>query len=130
MSLVLPIKQRIIKNYKDSIKDTSTLKSVFNTNDGYAKNVFPTVPHADGKSVILNTKSRFFTEDIPYGLCVLKSIADMFKVDVPNIERIIKWHQKFMDVKILGDDNKFIPSSIPSSGIPQKYGVTNAYELV
>lgn len=115
---MIPIKQRIIKNYKDSIKDTSTLRSVFNTNDGYAKNVFPTILHSDGKSVLLNTKSRFFTEDVPYGLCVLKAIADLFKVSVPHIERILKWHQKFMDIKFIDEENKFIPTSISQTGIP------------
>mmetsp|Transcript_16782 Transcript_16782/g.19432 ORF Transcript_16782/g.19432 Transcript_16782/m.19432 type:complete len:177 (-) Transcript_16782:171-701(-) len=80
MSSLNPIKQRISDNYKDSIKDFSTLKSVFNTNDGYAKNVFPTVPHPDGKSVVLNTKSRFFSEDIPYGLVILKNMGDILGV--------------------------------------------------
>lgn len=80
--------------------------------------------------MLLNTKSRFFTEDIPYGLCVLKSIGDMFGVPVPNVERVLKWHQKFMDDKFLQDDNTWDLSKIGKTGIPQKYGVTNCYQLV
>jgi opine dehydrogenase len=57
------------------VTDTSTLKSVFNTNDGYAKNIFPTIPNPDGEGVVLNTGCRFFAEDVPYGLCVLKAIG-------------------------------------------------------
>jgi opine dehydrogenase len=89
---VLPIKQRIINNYKDSISDTSTLKTVFNTNDGYSKNVFPMVPHKSGKGVVLNTKFRFFTEDIPYGLCILKAIGQLVRTSTPKIDEVIQWH--------------------------------------
>jgi opine dehydrogenase len=130
MTALHPIKKRISYNYKDSISDFSTLKSVFNTNDGYAKNVFPTVPHADGKHVVLNTNSRFFNEDIPYGLCVLKNIGDLLKVDMPNAEKMIRWHQKFMPYDFIDKEGNFIEENIEKTGIPLKYGVKSPYQLV
>ena len=110
--MVHPIKTRIMNNYADSIKDTSTLKTVFNTNDGYAKNVFPMVPHADGKNVVLNKKCRFFTEDIPYGLCILKNIGDMLEVPMKATEECIYWHQKFMDIDFIDSEGNFIEEAI------------------
>lgn len=129
MTALHPIKKRISYNYKDSIKDFSTLKSVFNTNDGYAKNVFPTVPHPDGKSVMLNTKSRFFSEDIPYGLVILKSIGDLLKVPMKNTEKMIIWHQRFMDDKFVDEDGNLIEESLEKSGAPAKYGIKTPYHL-
>lgn len=129
LSPVHPIKQRISYNYKDSISDFSTLKSVFNTNDGYAKNVFPTLPHPDGKSVVLNTKGRFFYEDIPYGLVILKSIGDLLGVPMTNAEKMIQWHQKFMDIKYIDEDNNLIEEVLPKTGAPAKYGIKTAYQL-
>ena len=64
--------------------------SVFNTNKGYAGVAFPVIPKGDG--VVLNTGCRFFTEDIPFGLIILKTLADFTEVKVPNIERQILWH--------------------------------------
>lgn len=129
MSALHPIKQRISYNYKDSIKDFSTLKSVFNTNDGYAKNVFPTVPHSDGKSVVLNTKGRFFYEDIPYGLVVLKNIGDLLGVPMKNTEKMIQWHQKFMDEKFVDEEGNLIKESLHLTGAPVNYGIKSAYHL-
>ena len=130
MSPLHPIKDRISYNYKESIKDFSSLKSIFNTNDGYSKNVFPTLPHPDGKSVVLNTKGRFFYEDIPYGLCILKNFGDLFGVPMKNIEKMILWHQKFMDYDLIDQEGNFIPEAIEKTGIPLKYGIKTAYQLV
>ena len=41
LSLLLPIKERIIKQYSSQISDKSTLQSVFSTNKGYDILVFP-----------------------------------------------------------------------------------------
>lgn len=35
-----------------------------------------------------------------------------------------------MDVKFLNDKNEFIADSIQHTGIPQKYGIRTAYEIV
>lgn len=124
-----PIKERISYNYKDSITDFSTLKSVFNTNDGYAKNVFPSVPAPNGDGIILNTKTRFFSEDIPYGLCILKNMGDILGVPMKNTEKIIRWHQKFMDDKFVDEDGNLIEDIIEKTGAPAKYGIKTSYQL-
>lgn len=126
LSLLLPIKERIIKQYSNQISDKSTLKTVFSTNTGYDILVFPTKKVSDG--VVINVDSRFFWEDIPYGLCILKNYGDVFGVPMPNTERIIKWHQKFMGVKFLDEDNRFI--NIHLTGAPAKYGYTTKEDLV
>jgi opine dehydrogenase len=130
MSPLHPIKKRISYNYKDSITDFSTLKSVFNTNDGYSKNVFPTVPAANGDGVVLNTKSRFFDEDIPFGLCIIKNFGDLLGVPMKNTEKIIRWHQRFMDDDFVDEDGNFIKESMHKTGAPLRYGITSPYTLL
>ena len=71
------------------------MKTVFNTNQGYKTCKFPVIKKGNG--VVLNLKCRFFTEDIPYGLCILKDLARLFKVSTPMIDAMIEYHQKFMD---------------------------------
>jgi hypothetical protein len=45
-----------------------------------------------------NLKSRYFTEDFPYGLAILKMIADKCNVAVPQIDKVLDWGKK-----IIGD---------------------------
>jgi len=42
--------------------------------------------------VVPNLDSRFFWEDIPYGLCILKDIAEMAQVPTPVIDKMIEFH--------------------------------------
>ncbi len=52
LSLLLPIKERIIKQYTNQITDKSTLKTVFSTNSGYDHLVFP-MKQVPGSAFIL-----------------------------------------------------------------------------
>jgi len=92
---VLPIKERICTMYEGSISDTSSLKRVFNTNVGYSRVVFPMIP-ADPSNpngnVVLNKNARFFWEDVPFGLVILKDIGNILGVPTPNITKQIVWH--------------------------------------
>ena len=64
--------------------------SVFKTNNGYKTVKVPVVEIEGG--VVLNLKGRFFTEDVPYGLCVLKGIATMVGANTPGIDKMIYFH--------------------------------------
>ena len=78
---------------------------------------------------MLNVKSRLFTEDVPYGLCILKDIADKVNVEVPNVVKIGEWHQKFMDIKYFVD-GKLNPETLHLTGAPSQYGIKTIEELV
>lgn len=49
----------------------------------------------------LDVKHRYFSEDIPFGLILIKSIAERVKVCTPNIDLIINWAQKVMNKEFL-----------------------------
>ncbi|WP_428353990.1 NAD/NADP octopine/nopaline dehydrogenase family protein [Methyloprofundus sp.] len=40
--------------------------------------------------------NRYFTEDIPLGLCIYKVVADIVNVATPTIDKVIIWAQSHM----------------------------------
>lgn len=90
LSLVIPLKDRIVKQYGESVSDSTNMKTTFRTNKGYATVKIPIKPVKDG--VIVNVDGRIFWEDIPYGLCILKDLAQMLNVNTPGIDKMTEWH--------------------------------------
>lgn len=79
--------------YAGQISDKSSLKSIFNSNLAYSKATFPMLPVDEkGEKVTLNLNARFFWEDVPYGLLILKDIGNLVKIETPNIDRMIIFH--------------------------------------
>lgn len=104
LSQIMPIKERIESMYDGQVSDTSSLKRVFNTNIGYSRVPFPMIPvDKTGEKVTLNLNARFFWEDVPFGLVILKDIGELVEVKTPNIDRMIVFHQKFMPVKYIDE---------------------------
>lgn len=60
---------------------------------------------------IPNLCSRYFTEDIPYGLLLIKYISEIQKVETPNIDKVINLCQKIMSKNYI-KDNRIIHDSI------------------
>ena len=87
----------------------------------------PKVPNR----VILNKNARFFWEDVPYGLCILKDIGRILGVEPPNCTKQIVWHQKFMPVKYVdANTGDFLPGALAKTGAPSAYGITTPEQLV
>jgi hypothetical protein len=87
--------------YKGQVGDETSLLTVFRTNIGYRRVPFPMLPvegqdltkiPAGEELVKLNLNARFFWEDMPYGLCILKDIGEIVGVDTPNITRNLIFH--------------------------------------
>ena len=90
--------------YEGQISDKSSLKRIFNTNIGYSRVPFPMVPiDKTGEKVTLNLQARFFWEDVPFGLVILKDIATLVDVKTPVMDKMIAFHQKFMPVKYIDE---------------------------
>jgi len=70
---------------------------------------------------------RFFTDDIHYGLCIAKWIADQLSLDVPTIDSIINWAQQLRNEKIIDGDKLLLDSESLTSGFMS--GIPPMYEL-
>ena len=121
------MKERIINQYSNQIRDKSTMQSVFRTNIGYSTLKIP-VKKVEG-GVIPDIDGRIFWEDIPYGLCILKNIADMVYVKTPWINKMIEWHQKFMN-KTYMIDGELVPEILKETGAPRRYGIETIQQLL
>ena len=133
LTQVLPIKERIISMYGAQVKDTSNLTRVFQSNQGYSRVTFPMVPSQEEQGkVVLNLNARFFWEDVPYGLLILKDIGELAGVPTPAVDKQILFHQKFMPVKYLDEKTLQIldNQAVKDSGAPRAYGITSLTELV
>ncbi|CEL95619.1 unnamed protein product [Vitrella brassicaformis CCMP3155] len=133
LSLVLPLGERVIRQYGSDVSDRSSLKMIFVSNRGYQGCVTPTKCLHDGAGKVLgylpDVDSRLFWEDIPYGLCVLKGIAEMLGVSTPAVDAMIEWHQKWMGKQfILG--HKLNPATVKDTAAPPAYGMSSLVDLV
>jgi NAD/NADP octopine/nopaline dehydrogenase, alpha-helical domain len=128
LDAVQPLKDRIISQYGEQVKDRSNTWSVFTSNTGYRVMTVPMVQ--DGNNdFVLNTKARTFVEDIPFGLVVLKDLAELVQVEVPFITECIVWHQQMMG-KDYVVDGKLNRALIHETGAPSKYGFDSIDKLI
>ena len=93
----------------------------------------PTIQLESGEWII-DKDHRFFTDDIHYGLCIAKWIADQLSLDVPTIDSIIHWAQKLRNEKII-EGNKLLLGSKSltqefMSGIPPVYGLNSIDDIL
>lgn len=127
LSAIIPMKDRIIKQYGEQVKDRTNLKTVFCSNIGYSTLKFPTLQVEGG--VIPNIEGRFFWEDIPFGLCILKDISNILGLETPGFDKMIGWHQKFMNKQFI-INGKLNPKELGNTGAPSRYGIRTVEELL
>jgi len=72
--------------------------------------------------------NRYFTEDIPYGLLIIKSFAILTGTATPTIDKIIVWMQDKIGKKYLAG-NKLEGKDLYKSGIIQNFGIKTIKEL-
>ncbi len=73
--------------------------------------------------------NRYFTEDVPYGLLILRSIADICGVSTPGMDQVISELQDYSGKKYL-EKNKLKGEDVKYSGIPQNYGIKTKQQLI
>ncbi|CEG50121.1 octopine dehydrogenase [Plasmopara halstedii] len=130
LSDVLPMGDRVVKHYGEDVSDRSSLLQIFRTNRGYAGCATPLTELSKGQYQPA-VNSRLFWEDIPFGLCILKNIAEMLgNFPTPRIDFMIRWHQQFMGVEFLSPDGQLNARELWRTGAPNKYGVHTLEDLV
>lgn len=75
-----------------------------------------------GDKFKLDLKSRYFIEDWPYGLCIIKGFAVIVGVETPMIDTVIRWYEKLVGKEYFVD-NEFIGKDIAETSIPQNFGI-------
>lgn len=82
----------------------------------------------DGR-FFLDKENRYFTADFPYGLCIIKGFAEIFQINTPNIDKVLKWYERLTNVEYF-IKNKFIGKDLYKTGIPQNYGLLSVDHVI
>lgn len=124
---VLPLGFSIRSAYADDIADASTLRSCIATNRAYAGIRAPMVAVDGGYAP--DFQCRFYLEDVPHGLVVIKGVAELADVATPAIDRVLSWCQTKMGCEYLVD-GKLQGKDVRDSGAPQRYGMNSLESLL
>ena len=128
LSRIIPCKDRIKEHYGDQVDDYSTLKSTFNTAKMYRKSKFAMKDVEGG--VIPDVNHRHFMDDIPYGLCAVKDVAQRLGVKVPIIDHMIYWHQTIMGKSfVTGPDYSYLDGTdLCETGCLSQFGYSDGIQ--
>jgi opine dehydrogenase len=118
-----------VKQYGADVADTTSLKAIFNTNKGYVGCNTP-MKEVPNRGFVPLVNSRLFDEDIPFGLCILKNLAEMLgNFPTPKIDQLIEWHQQFMGKQFLVN-GQLNPKLLVHTGAPKRYNLKNLDDVV
>ena len=118
---VLPIYDWLLRSYPNYISDGSTLRRAFNTNQAYAGLRIPTRSTGPDTFVVDYT-ARYLSEDVPYGLVVIRGIAELVDVRTPTIDEVIVWAQTRLGKQYMANGILSGPD-LTETRAPQVYGI-------
>ena len=107
--------------YDSTIADIKSSFTEYGTLDAIPT---PVVLNENGKWEI-DRSHRFFMDDIFYGNCIAKWIAEQFNIDTPAIDEILTWAQEVRQEQIIKDHKLVIDS--PDLNKPFKTGIPTVY---
>lgn len=77
---------------------------------------------------VIDYTNRYFTEDIPYGLLIIKSLGCLLGQETPMIDKVIRWTQQRMNREYLTDSG-LDGRDIAQSGILSNYDIRTIRDL-
>ncbi|MFN0108228.1 MAG: NAD/NADP octopine/nopaline dehydrogenase family protein [Blastocatellia bacterium] len=122
LAQVIPMYDWDIGCYGNDIQDKTNLMTALRTNSGYVGITHPMTQTNDGKYVP-DFNHRFLTEDIPFGLVVIRGIAEIVGTPTPRIDEVLKWCQQKLGKEYLVD-SKLSGKDLITTRCPQRYGFT------
>ncbi len=80
-------------------------------------------PMCKGKQgYIPDITSRYFEEDFPYGLCIIKGFAVVAGVETPNIDKVLHWYEKLKQVSYY-EGERFCGKDLFGLPLPENFGL-------
>jgi opine dehydrogenase len=81
------------------------------------------------KGYIPDLKSRYFVEDFPFGLCIIKSFCKMIDLKTPLIDKILMWFENITGVEYYVD-GKFEGKDLKNLPLPQNFGINSVEDII
>ena len=110
--------ERIKIRYNTDVPEI--LSEKINTAPGFIGIDSPMVKVENG--YIPDLKSRYFIEDLQYGLCIIKAFAELTEVATPEVDKITNWAQNLLNKQYLVD-GKLRGEDVKELIIPQNMGI-------
>lgn len=82
-----------------------------------------------GGRYIPDLSTRYFTEDFPFGLCIIKSFCEICRVTTPFIDKVLSWYEKLMSVSYSAD-GRFVGKDLRDLPLPQNQGLLTTDAIV
>ncbi len=117
---VVPLYQWLLRAYPADIGDNRTLRRALVTNRAYTGLKIPTRP-AGPDRLAVDFTARYLAEDVPFGLVVLRGLAEIAGVPTPTIDEVITWAQERLGKQYLVD-GQLAGRHVSESRAPQVYG--------
>ncbi|XP_071181633.1 opine dehydrogenase-like [Mytilus edulis] len=112
--------------YHDEITDDSSLMMAMKTNAAYDGLLHP-MKNVEG-GFVPDFNYRYTREDIPYGLVVMKGIAELAGVATPTMDEIITWAQNKLGKEYLVN-GRLTGKDLKEARAPQSFGFKTLDEL-
>jgi opine dehydrogenase len=88
------------------------------------------VPLKENKNgYIPDLESRMFTEDFPFGICVIKEFALITGIETPNIDLLLNFYCNLSGHKYFNNDGS-CTEEIHNTGVPSNYGLLTKEEII
>jgi len=127
LSGVLSIHEWLRISYPTQTNDSRTVATCFRTGPLQARKA-PMLEVCKG-SFAPNFQYRYLSEDVPFGLAVVKAVAQIASVETPAIDKVLSWTQDKLSKRYLingkmdGPDARELP-------IPQNSGINTLAALI
>lgn len=122
LSQVIPMYDWDIGCYGNDIKDKTNLMTALRTNPGYAGITHPMIQTENGQYVP-DFNHRFLAEDVPFGLVVIRGIAEIAGMSTPCIDKVLAWCQEKLGKEYLVGSS-LIGKDLSTTRCPQRYSFT------
>lgn len=117
----------LLHSYPTSIENSATLRDAFVSNRAYAGLKVPVRCQESGMYRV-DFKARYLAEDVPYGLVVLRGIAELAHVPTPTIDQVITWAQTQLGRSYL-ENGRLCGADVAETRAPQAFGIQDFHQL-
>lgn len=128
LSQVIPMYDWDITCYGNDIADKTNLMTALRTNSGYKGITHPMIRTQQG-TYLPDFNHRFLAEDVPFGLVVIRGIAEIARVPTPCIDTVLSWCQERLGKEYLVGA-RLVGKDLATTRCPQRYGFTTIEEVL
>jgi hypothetical protein len=101
---------------------TYKLKSIKSLSNIYAPFIYK------NNKYYIDNESRYFKEDFPFGLCIIKDFAIIGNIDTPMIDKILNWYSTFFNFDYFKND-MYTGKDLKNLPLPKNFNLNTVHEV-